>query len=148
MKVPKNLLIIGPAHLVRFRRTGSRAHYQAQDRHCADHLLAINATQNTLYIFPNRTTGKKEILKDRKGLQRGYIHTATEYEIPTLNLRKIGTVDALQYSTAWWQDELTKYEHIFDTTANFYANQYSRFTVMAIKLQKGKKILNNRGVTG
>jgi hypothetical protein len=147
MKMPKNLLIIGPAHLVRWRSMGSRANYQLKDRHCADHLLAINSTHTTLFIFPNRTTGKKEILKDRKGLQRGYIHTATEYEIPTLDLKKIGTVEALQYSTTWWKDELTKYEHLFDTTADFYANQYGRFTVMAIKLKKGK-ILNNRGITG
>jgi len=139
MKVPKNLIIIGPAHLVRYRSTGSRANYQ--DKHCADHLLASNSSHTTLYIFPNRTTGKKEVLKS------GYIHTTTKYEIPTLDLKKIGVVDSLQYSTIWWTDELTKYEHTFETTADFYANQYTRFSVMAIKLKKGK-ILNNRGITG
>ena len=112
-----------------------------------NYLLATNPTNTALYLFPNITTGKKEILRDKRGKQAGYIHTAMKYEIPTTDLKRIGIVESIQYSSEWWEAHLEKYEHVFEEHPALYADKENRFKVIGLKLSKGK-ILTPRGIRG
>lgn len=146
MKIPKSVLIIGAAHLMTYRtlkpyRSGSTP----LEISLHDYLIATNHTRTVLYLFPNRTTGKKRILKDKTNPQRGFIHTAMEYDIPTLDLKKIGIVESVQYSSDWWEGHYSKYEHTFAVHPALYADKQTRFSVIAIKPQQGR-IVNESGI--
>lgn len=147
MKVPKNVLIIGAFHLLEYRIGTYRADSMPQQRSFRSYLIATTQANSALYLFENNTTGKKEILEDPTGKQGGYIHTAMEYKIPTVNLKKIGIVESVQYSTDWWEGHFEKYEHIFTKHPALYADRESRFRVMAIKPARGR-IVTKRGITG
>jgi hypothetical protein len=147
MKVPKNLLIIGAVTLLEYRPTKTKAGYRPQTRSFKNYLIATTQTGTALFLFENKMTGKKEILRDKKGKQRGYIHTAIEYEIPSTDLQRVGVVESIQYETEWWEGYTKKYEHIFAEHADLYADKKTRFKVMAIKAKKGR-IVSDRGITG
>jgi hypothetical protein len=148
MKVPKNVLVIGSALSITYRKTGSnRETVLSLSRKSKGVLIAINKTHTALFLFPNKTTGKKQILTDRQGKQSGRIHTAVEYEIPSISLNPVGVVIAIQYSTDWWEDVFTTYGHSFETEPTLYGDKYSRFTVMGIKPRHGR-IISPEGITG
>jgi hypothetical protein len=144
MKIPKNVLIIGTADFIRYR---SNKKTRATDRTLSNHVLAVNEAHTMLFIFPNKTTGGKKKIEDRHGMQRGRIHTAVSYDVPATELKAVGAIDLIQYSTDWWEGELAKYEHEFDIPPTLYADQHSRFRVMGIKANRGK-ILTQEGIQG
>jgi hypothetical protein len=147
MKVPKNLLIIGSVSLIEYRPVKNKPGYRAQTKALKNFLIATTDTGTTLYLFAANMTGKKELLKDKSGRQRGHIHTAIEYEIPSDRLQRVGLVESIQYSTEWWEGYEKKYEHIFSEHPALYADKKTRFNVMAIKPKKGK-IVTDRGIIG
>jgi hypothetical protein len=147
MKVPKNVLIIGTANLLEYRPVKNKPGYRAQTKSLKNYLIATTATGTALYLFEANMTGKKEIIRDKGGKQRGHIHTAIQFEIPTTNLQRVGVVESIQYTSEWWEGYMKKYEHIFTNHPALYADKQTRFKVMAIKPQKGK-IVTNDGVTG
>jgi len=144
MKLPKNVLIIGTADFIRYHLKKARS---PQNRTLTNHILAVNESHTILYIFPNKQTGATKTIKDRSGMQRGHFHTAIKFSIPTADLKAIGTVNRIQYSTDWWDGSLCKYEHVFAELPTLYADKYTRFVVMAIKTKAGK-ILTQEGIQG
>lgn len=144
MKVPKSVLIIGTADLIQYTIKGRN---RATDRWLTNYLLAVNKSHTVLYLFPNKTTGAVKRIKDAHGIQSGHLHTAVQYEIPSIDLKSIGTISCIQYSTDWWENESLKYEHVFETPAIMYADKLSRFKVIGFKLKRGK-IINETGIIG
>lgn len=148
MKIPKTVVIIGAAHLLTYRtKIPYKANSMPLERSFRDYLIATNSTQTTLYLFPNNTSGNKEMLIDKGGKQRGFIHTAMKYRIPTTELKRIGIVESVQYSSDWWEAHFEKYEHIFEEHPTLYADKETRFSIMAMKLKKGK-IVKTNGIHG
>lgn len=144
MKMPKNVLIIGTADFLRYT---PKKNSRTTSRTLTDYLLACNRTYTTLYMFPNVTTGAKKTISDKRGKQRGYIHTEIEYDIPAVNLRAVGTVSAIQYCSDWWRGRMAKWEHVFEYPPTLYADKYSRFRVMAISGRSGQLITED-GIDG
>jgi len=147
MKVPKNLLVIGAFHLLEYRTKGTYKGNKPLQRSFKNYLIATDKTHRALFIFENAMTGKKRMIADKNGKQTGYIHTGVEYEIPTTELKKVGLVESIQYTSEWWEGHLSKYEHIFTAHPALYADKTTRFTVMAIKPTKGR-IVSGEGITG
>lgn len=138
MRIPKTVLIMGSAHLLSYRtQLPYPANSMPLERSFRNYLIATNAAKNTLYLFPNATTGKKKILTDSRDAQRGFVHTAMQYEIPTMELKQIGIVESIQYSSDWWEAHFEKYEHVFAKHPILYADRKARFTILAIKHQLG-----------
>jgi len=147
MKVPKTLLVIGAFHLLEYRTMGTYKGNRPLQRSFKDYLIATDRHHRALYLFQNAMTGKKQIIRDKSGKQGGFIHTGVEYEIPTNELKKIGLVESIQYTSEWWEGNLSKYEHIFTAHPALYADSKTRFKVMAIKPTKGR-IVSGEGITG
>lgn len=144
MKFPKNVLIIGSADFIRYHGKTARS---PQDRTLTNYILAVNQSHTVLYMFPNKTTGAAKTVTDKHGAQKGFVHTAVKFSIPTADLKAVGTVNRVQYTTDWWDGFLCKYEHVFSELPTLYADKYSRFLVMAIKAKSGK-ILTQEGIQG
>jgi hypothetical protein len=138
MKVPKSVLVIGTADWIMYLGKGKT---RTNERTLSSYILAVNQAHTILYLFPNRVTGA------RKTIQGGHIHSAVEYNIPSVDLKAVGTVARIQYSTDLWNDDMSKYEHVFDSPPTLYADKMSRFCVMAIKTKRGK-IMSGDGIIG
>lgn len=145
MKIPKKILIVGVIEEITYlkdkARTPATINFSAKKK---DYLLATNPIYTALYIFESNTTGKIEIIRDKKGLQSGFLHQIIKYEIPNIELKKIGVPLTIRYKSTWWTGELMEYRHDFKDRL-FYADAYSRFKTMGIKAKKGK-VLNERGI--
>lgn len=144
MLIPKKVLIIGSADFVQYQKTKSNT---VVDKTLSDYVLAVNSTYTTLYIFENKSRGSIEAIRDKKIESLTGIHTAITYDIPNAELKRIGRILSIQYSTDWWEDSFFKYEHVFDKPMPFFANRQTGFNVMAIKSVRGK-ILTQEGITG
>lgn len=147
MKIPKRVLIIGEVEFIVYAPKGKtyvqNHHFAAKD----PHIIATNPSHTALYIFPNRSRGVKKVVTDRSGDQRGFIHTEVSFDIPAINLQRIGEIHSVQYRTDWWDQEGATLQHIFQNPPEMFAEKYTRFKVIGIKSRRGK-ILNDRGITG
>jgi len=147
MRIPKTVLIIGKVAAITYRPTKSRSAVSLDfDAKRGDFLLATNKTHTQLYIFENVRTGKVEAVTDKSGIVKGFVHELVEYEIPTTELKNIGVILTIRYSSVWWEGgPAREYRHDFKA-ATLYADKYSRFKTIGIKPKKGK-VLNADGIT-
>lgn len=146
MKIPSSVIVIGRVESVSFlKKNAKRPTTRSLADAGLDYILATNRTHTALYLFQNQSYGKKKIVKDRKGVQRGAIHTEVKYKVPTLDLKKLGKAVSIQYTSDNWEGVETLYRHEFKD-ASFHANSYTRFSIMAITPKRGK-IVNTRGIT-
>lgn len=145
MRIPKKVLIIGLVEEITYRKDNSRTpttiNFSAKK---GDFLLAVNPSYTTLFIFESSTTGKVEIIRDKNGIQSGMMHQIIRYQVPELELKKLGSAITIRYRSTWWEGDLMEYRHDFKN-ADFYGDSYTRIKSMGIKLKKGK-ILNSRGI--
>lgn len=140
MRIPKKILIVGTVEEITYQKDKARSpvtiNFSAKNK---DYLLATNSTYTALYIFESNTTGKVTIIKDKKGLQSGFLHQVIKYEIPNIELKKHGAALTIRYCSTWWEGEMKEYRHDFKD-AIFFTESYSRFKTMGIKPKKGKII--------
>lgn len=145
MKIPNTVVIIGRVDSISFlKKNMKKSITRSLKDEGLDYLLATNKTHSALYLFENKSLDKKKVVKDKTGVQRGAIHTAIKYKIPTLDLKKLGNAVAIQYWSDNWEGKNTLYRHEFND-AQFHANSYTRFSVMAITPKKGK-IVTSQGI--
>lgn len=146
MKIPTSVIVIGRVEAVSFlKKNSKRPTTRSLSDEGLDYILATNRTHTALYLFENKSQGKKKVIKDKSGPQRGAIHTEIKYKVPTLDLKKLGKAISIQYVSDNWEGAETLYRHEFKD-ASFHANSYTRFSIMAITPKKGK-IVNSRGIT-
>jgi hypothetical protein len=154
MKVPAKLIILGVAIEIMYcrkhagnRRREVTVEVQNFERKKESFLLACNQSHTALFIFEADPRGQKKIILDRHGLQRGAIHTITEYNLPTAELQRFGTVAEIRYYSDMWSpsNKFLEYRHEFDTHPSLATDRYSDFRVMAIKPARGK-IVSPEGI--
>jgi hypothetical protein len=146
MRIPKKVLIIGEVEFILYSLKGKN-HVQNHHFHSKDpFLVATNPDHTSLFIFESKPSGKKRILRDRHGNQRGFIHTEIEYSIPAIILQNIGKVHSIQYRTEWWSQQGAILQHIFETPPKMFAEKQTRFKVIGIK-GRGK-IIGSDGIKG
>lgn len=145
MRIPKKVLIVGFVESITWQRDKSRAATTIDYTNQKDSfLLATNQGHTHLYIFKNKSTGKIDLIRDKSGAQKGFIHQVVHYEIPSLSLSKIGKVIRIRYRSTWWTGELEEYRHDFENST-LWSDKYTRFETIGIKPKSGK-ILNQNGI--
>jgi hypothetical protein len=147
MRIPKKVLIIGTVAAITYRHANSKTATSIDfESRNSEYVLATNATHTALYIFENVRTGKVKAVLDKNGICKGFQHELVQYEIPTLELKKIGSLITIRYHSMWWEGELKEYRHDFDS-AQLWADKQSRFKTIGITPKRGK-ILSSDGFIG
>lgn len=142
MKISSKLGIVGTLDLIRYQYIPASQGMAVKTFSPADFLMTVNESKTILFLFrSNPTGGKKRISINREMV------TGIEYEVPNSDLKRIGRVLSIQYTSNLYTDDDEKYEHVFDTPALMYADRLSRFGVIGIRHARGP-ILNDRGITG
>ena len=146
MRIPKKVLVIGTVSGITYKPTKSRTSTSIDfDARGDEYVIATNSTHTQLYIFPNVRTGKVDAVTDDTGLVKGFIHQAVHYDVPAVTLKKIGSIVTIRYKSRWWETVQREYRHDFKKGVAFYADKYSRFSVMGIKPARGK-VINKNGI--
>lgn len=146
MKIPKTVIVLGHVETVTYlKKNAKRPVTRSFIDEGFDYLLATNKTHTALYLFANQEHGGKKRIIDKKGPQRGAIHTETRYKIPADVLKALGKAVSIQYWSDNWEGKDTLYKHEFKDAA-FYAEKYTRFEIMGIKPKRGK-IVTARGIS-
>lgn len=147
MQIPKNVLIIGQISGITYKADKARAATSIDfDARGGEYLLATDKAHRNLYIFENVKTGKVDAVIDKSGIVKGFIHQAVHYKVPTLKLKKIGSVLTIRYTSVWWENKRREYRHDFKKGVAMYADKYTRFSTIGIKPTRGK-VLNADGIT-
>lgn len=145
MKLPKSVIVLGHVEAVTYlKKNARRPVTKSFIDEGVDYLLATNKTHTALYLFANQHYGGKKVLVDKKGPQRGAIHSEVKYKIPADVLKPLGKAISIQYWSDNWEGKETLYKHEFKD-ASFYAEKYTRFEMVGIKPKKGK-IVTDRGI--
>ena len=151
MNVSKNVALLGFVESItwygdknKLKRSRFKQYTQA---------LTCTGSGKEIYLLPCDNVESIEIpkgLKKEENLYRRWsnftIDSAFSIDIPTVKLKKIGSIVEIDYVTDKWTGKKTHYRHLYEDTCYLYGDRTRIPRVWGIKSSRTKVIVNERGL--